>query len=101
MPDPVIPEIILFEHPDFRGAHRHVFQDEPDLSKTFGSGTAGSPGGQFTNVTSSFVVVTGTWQLFDNTNFMGDKQVAEPGRYRTLKGMTINPDSVSSVRPVP
>jgi hypothetical protein len=100
MADPVIPEIILFEHPHFRGAHRHIFQAEPDLSKTFGTGTANPPGGQFTNITSSFVVVRGTWHLFNREGFMGDQQVAPPDRYPTLEGMKIEPDTVSSLRPV-
>ena len=39
MPEPIPavepnPEVILFEHPDFRGAHRHVFGKEDDLSFT-------------------------------------------------------------------
>ena len=102
MADQVIPEIILFEHPDFRGAHRHVFQAESDLAVTFPpgqAGTGGPAGGQFTNITSSFVVVTGTWELFDGTGFHGDKEVKGPGRYRNFEGMTIDPDTVSSVRP--
>jgi hypothetical protein len=63
------PEVILFEHPNFRGAHRHVFQQENDLSITNKVNkahlTAGaSADGNFAAVTSSIIVVRGTWLFF-------------------------------------
>jgi hypothetical protein len=63
-----IPEVILFEHPNFRGAHRHIFEKEDDLSLT--SRSTPIPGekaafGNFGRATSSIIVVSGTWLFFE------------------------------------
>ena len=48
--------VILFEHRNFRGAHKHVFQAESSLAE---------PDDNFFNdKTSSFVIVEGMWTFF-------------------------------------
>lgn len=46
--------VILFEHANFRGRHRHIFQNEEDLFHT------DSPNDEhFNDITSSIVVLDG------------------------------------------
>jgi len=52
--DPVAGHIVLFEHDQFRGGHKHIFRTEdlgPDADKSFNT------------ITSSLVVLLGTWNL--------------------------------------
>jgi hypothetical protein len=95
-------EIILFEHPNFRGAHRHVFQREDDLNATDASvkGTVGPALGQFNEKTSSIVVVKGTWILFENKGCA--KRIGEvgPGRYDNVAvDLEITGNTISSLKP--
>ena len=76
-----IPEVILFEHPNFRGAHRHIFGEEDDLSLT--SKSTPIPGekaafGNFARVTSSIIVVSGTWLFFEKPGCDGHHEQLPP-----------------------
>jgi Beta/Gamma crystallin len=96
------PEVILFEHPNFRGAHRHVFQRENDLSLT--SKSTPIPGekpanGNFAGVTSSIIVVRGTWLFFAKKNCDGHPEEISPKRLPNLKESQLADNEVLSLRP--
>jgi len=86
-------EIVLFEHSNFRGAHKHLYGSESNLD---------SPDDKFFNdKISSFVVLSGTWQFFRDINFAGPaSNVFGPGRFNWVEDVGIPNDSVSSVRRV-
>ncbi|MBD0370941.1 MAG: beta/gamma crystallin family protein [Pyrinomonadaceae bacterium] len=86
-------EIVLFEHINFRGAHKHLYGSEGNLA---------APDDNFFNdKISSFVVVSGSWQFFRDINFAGPaSNVFGPGRYSWVESVGIPNDSVSSVRRV-
>jgi hypothetical protein len=97
-------EIILFEHPNFRGAHRHIFDTELDLSES--SSIPGVPArvlpalGQFDETTSSIIVVKGTWILYKNTgNTEPFPREAVPGAYPNVgTDLEITGNTISSVK---
>jgi hypothetical protein len=84
-------EIVLFEHEDYRGQHRHIYRDEPRLD-------ADNDNFWHDRVTS-FVVVSGRWQFFRDRNF-GEpaSAVFGPGTYRWVEAVNIPNDSIDSVR---
>lgn len=86
-------EVVLFEHINFHGAHKHLYGSEPNLA---------APGDSFFNdKTSSFVIVSGSWQFFRDINYSGPaSNVFGPGRYNWVESVGIPNDSVSSVRRV-
>jgi hypothetical protein len=96
-------EIILFEHPNFRGAHRHVFDTERTLNDP-----GNIPGvsarvlpalGQFDNTTSSIIVVKGTWRLYEKPNLenrLGEEDVV-PGGYPSVSDLHISGNIISSL----
>lgn len=73
-------EVILFEHENFRGAHRHVFTEEKDLAFT-ARGSAATPKperGKFDLITSSIIVRGRHWTFITE----GDKRkTLKPGFY--------------------
>jgi hypothetical protein len=97
----VFPEVILFEHVDFRGAHRHVFEAEKDLNATAAvpAATPGPAGGPFAERTTS-MVVKGHWTFFTKKDFDGGRKTVKPGRYRHVEDqLGIENDAISSLRP--
>jgi hypothetical protein len=90
--DPVAAHIILFEHAQFRGSHEHVFQKLDNL----GAGDDNS----FDNITSSIVVLAGTWWTFGEASQQRQfKTFLGPGLYPRLDGVNIPNDDVSSLEP--
>ena len=67
-------EIILFHEDTEAGSHLHVFEAIGNLGGHYG----------FDNVTSSLVVIDGTWELFGDENFKEESGV--PGK----KKVTVN-----------
>jgi hypothetical protein len=53
--------IIIFEHRDFRGRHRHIFGHEENLNN--------AEDNTLNDRISSFVVLSGTWVFFRHANF--------------------------------
>jgi hypothetical protein len=53
--------IIIFEHRDFRGRHRHIFGHEENLNN--------AEGNTLNDRISSFVVLSGTWVFLRHANF--------------------------------
>jgi hypothetical protein len=85
----IVPEIILFEHANLRGAHIHVFEEEALLQES-----------GFNDRMSSFVIISGLWQFYRNANFDDPVPFGTtygPGIYRSLPP-GINNDDVSSLR---
>ena len=88
-PNPAVepnPEVILFEHPNFRGAHRHVYGEEDDLSLTnkvnpINPTPGNGAGGNFAGVTSSMIVVRGTWLFFAKKGCDGPPVQLPPKKY--------------------
>lgn len=82
------PQIILFADNNFNGAHKHILQDESFVS-------------DFNDVTSSIIVLEGTWQCFEDANFNGrQSMLLGPGRYPFVGNANVNidNDTLSSVR---
>lgn len=85
--------VILFEHANFRGRHRHIFNVEQNLN-------AGDDD-EFNDIVSSIVVVSGNWQFFRNSNFDDDYQsILGPGIYPWVVDINIRDNDISSLRAV-
>lgn len=84
--------IILFEHENFHGAHKHVFGSEPNL---------GSADDNFFNDRiTSFAIVEGNWKFFRHANFGARYPVIlGPGLYKNVEAFGIPNDDMSSLRP--
>jgi hypothetical protein len=84
--------IIIFEHRDFRGRHRHIFGEEANLNH--------AEDNTLNDRMSSFVVLSGTWTLFRHANFVelvGGRTFA-PGQYEWVGAFNVPNDAVSSLR---
>src|SRR5262249_4887076 len=57
------PHVILFEHANYHGAHKHVFGAEPNLNA--------SDDGYFNDRVSSMVVLSGVWAFFRDAGYHG------------------------------
>jgi hypothetical protein len=87
-----IPHIILFEHANFHGQHKHVFGREPNLN-------AGDDF-FFNDNTSSIAVLEGNWFLYRDSGFFGRyASTLGPGLYPTLANLDISNDDISSLEP--
>ena len=84
--------IIIFEHRDFRGRHRHIFGQEANLNN--------GEDNTLNDRMSSFVVLSGNWSFFRHSNFV--EQVGGhafgPGQYEFVGNFAIPNDAVSSLR---
>jgi hypothetical protein len=84
-------EIVMFEHINFRGGHRHLYASESNL--------AAGDDRFFNDRISSFVIVSGSWQFFRDINFSGPgSNVLGPGLYNWVENVGIPNDSISSIR---
>jgi hypothetical protein len=87
-------ELILFEHVNFEGAHRHFFTSDNDLGSFWDIHTQ-QP---FNDITSSFVVLSGKWQFSRDADYGGpDSNIFGPGIYNNVEEVGIQNDSISSV----
>jgi Beta/Gamma crystallin len=85
--------IIIFEHRDFRGRHRHIFGKEANLNHREDS--------TLNDRMSSFVILSGTWRFFRHTDF--NQQVGRdlgPGQYEWVENYGVANDEISSLRAV-
>jgi hypothetical protein len=101
-----LPEVILFEHPNFRGAHRHIFGRENDLSITnkVNPADVNAAGGDFAGpklkgVTSSIIVVRGTWEFFAAKNCDGHGEVLKPDKYPDFNKIGLEDNKLLSLKP--
>lgn len=89
---PLDAEIILFEHANFHGRHKHVFSAEPNLN-------AGDDS-FFNDRVSSMVVLGGNWEVFRHSQYVQAYPVVlGPGRYPWVGAIGIANDDMSSLRP--
>jgi hypothetical protein len=87
-----VPHVILFEHANFHGAHKHVFGAESNLNA--------ADDDSFNDSVSSIVVLAGTWEFFRDAGFNGTYgTVLGPGIYPWVESVNIKNDDMSSLRP--
>ncbi len=81
-----MPQIVAFDNEDFLGDHVHIFGDMRDL-------------GKWGNSISSLVILSGTWEFFDDEDFKGTSLgTLGPGRYANVADKGLKNNSISSVR---
>jgi hypothetical protein len=83
--------IIIYQHVDFRGLHRHIFDAERNLNHPEDR--------SMNDQMSSFVVLEGNWQFFRHSEYgIPYSGTFGPGRYRWVGNHGIENDQVSSLR---
>jgi hypothetical protein len=81
-----IPQMVAFDHENFLGDHTHVFGNMKEL-------------GKWDNSISSMVILSGTWEFFDEEDFKGTKMATlGPGVYPKVTAKGIKDNSISSIR---
>jgi hypothetical protein len=92
-----MPEVILFEHRNFQGDHKHIFEPgEEDLNGPFDK--------RFANKTSSIVVKgTKSWLIYPKQNHTGGAREVRPGRWKTTEAAhkDLKDNEVQSLEPKP
>ncbi len=83
--------IIVFQHANFRGHHRHIFGMEHNLNHPEDR--------SLNDQISSFMVLSGTWKLYRHSNFrVGMGSEYAPGAYRWVEAVGVKNDQMSSLR---
>ena len=103
--DPLDNHIMLFEHANFRGAHKHVFVKEPNLNA--------QDDNFFNDKVSSLAVFGGNWAFYRDSGFnyqtqyppiLGRAGLFEgfpvPGGYPFVGFVNIQNDDMSALQPV-
>jgi hypothetical protein len=81
-----MPQIVAFDNEDFLGDHIHIFGNMMDL-------------GKWGNSISSMVILSGTWEFFDDEDFKGTKMgEVGPGMYADVTKHGLKNNSISSIR---
>jgi Beta/Gamma crystallin len=81
-----MPQIVAFDNEDFIGDHFHIFGSMKDL-------------GKWGNSISSLVILSGTWEFFDDEDFTGTSMATlGPGMYANVADKGLKNNSISSVR---
>jgi hypothetical protein len=81
-----IPQMVAFDNENFLGDHTHVFGNMKEL-------------GKWDNSISSMVILSGTWEFFDEEDFKGTKMATlGPGVYPKVTAKGIKDNSISSIR---
>lgn len=85
--------IVVFEHSNFRGRHRHIYNEESDLNHKEDRG--------LNDNISSFVVTSGIWKLYRHSGFSGayDREFGK-GMYSRTKDYDVENDSISSLKSI-
>jgi Beta/Gamma crystallin len=79
-------QIIVFDNENFLGDHTHVLGNMKDL-------------GKWGNSISSLIILSGTWDFFDDEGFTGTKMATlGPGTYPRVADKGIKDNSISSIR---
>jgi Beta/Gamma crystallin len=81
-----MPQIVVFDNEDFIGDHTHLFGNMKDL-------------GKWGNSISSLIILSGTWEFFDDEDFKGTSLgTLGPGMYANVTDKGLKNNSISSVR---
>jgi Beta/Gamma crystallin len=81
-----ISQIIAFDNEEFPGDHMHIFGDMRDL-------------GKWGNSISSMIILSGTWEFFDDEDFKGPSLgTLGPGMYANVAAKGLKNNSISSMR---
>ncbi|MEZ4312887.1 MAG: beta/gamma crystallin-related protein [Polyangiaceae bacterium] len=84
-------QVMLFEHASYHGAHKHVFDQEPNLNALDDR--------YFNDKVSSLVVMDGEWGFYQDAGYVGQyPNLLGPGKYRSVSAMNIRNDDMSSLR---
>lgn len=84
-------ELVIFEHIDYRGHHRHIYDVEKNLNH--------QEDPTMNDKMSSFVVVSGVWKFYRHAAFQSPYPGEfGPGRYSWVEDHGIENDQVSSMR---
>src|SRR5262245_2901199 len=70
----VAAQIILFRHANFHGAHKHVFDREPNLDlvvRNEHGQAVRNIDGDFSRSVSSLAILSGNWTFFSEVEFGG------------------------------
>lgn len=83
--------VIVFQHANFRGHHRHIFGMERNLNHPEDT--------SLNDQISSFVVLSGLWRFYRHSNF-GEVtgSIYPPGAYKWVEAVGAMNDQVSSLR---
>ncbi len=85
--------VILFEHANFHGAHKHVLGGEPHLDA--------ADDNFFNDKVSSLAVFSGQWNFFSAPKFeVPYKPTLSKGTYPSVTDVGIKNDDMSSLRPL-
>lgn len=79
--------LIVYQHIDYKGAHKHIIDRNVASLHTDGWG----------DKISSFQIITGRWRFCQHVDFRGWSKVCEPGNYRWVEQVGISNDSLSSI----
>ena len=84
-------QIIVFEHSNFRGQHRHIFGEESDLHHPADTSMSGK--------ISSFVILEGCWQFFRLAGFhIPYANTFGPNAYPWVDDIGIEDGHISSLK---
>jgi Beta/Gamma crystallin len=84
-------EIVLFQHADFRGAHKHLLRDEPSFNASDDS--------FFNDRVSSLVVRSGRWRCYRHSNYVTPyPPLLSVGLFPWVGSLAITNDDMSSAR---
>ncbi len=91
--DTIKGHVILFEHVNLHGAHKHVFNSESNL--------AAHDDDFFNDRVSSIAVLSGTWRFYMHSNYIGQYAATlGPGIYRNVGSLGFDNDAISSLQAV-
>jgi hypothetical protein len=94
-------EIVLYVDSNFGGLHTHLYETTPHFTQLALGGVGSGINGNWNDIVSSFVIVSGRWQFFKNENFdfpQGNPAGLGPGHYPSVTAVGIDNDALSSVR---
>jgi Beta/Gamma crystallin len=81
-----IPQVVAFDNDNFLGDHTHIFGNMKEL-------------GKWDNSISSIIILSGTWEFFDDDDFKGTKMATlRPGVYPKVTDKGLKDNSISSIR---
>src|SRR5262245_2352636 len=86
-------EVILYEHANYHGAHKHVFGWEPNLNA--------ADDRFFNDRVSSLAVMSGSWSFFRDSGYRNQyARPLGPGGYPWVEAVDIKNDDMSSLHPI-